>query len=76
MPDTTDELERYRAGDLLLDAGTREVTRDGREITLSGLSFDLLLALTRHAPNIVSIDELMDEVWAAGWSTPRRSRSG
>ena len=64
MPDTADELQRYSAGNLLLDAGTREVTRDGRVINLPGLSFDLLLALTRHAPNIVSIDELMDEVWA------------
>ena len=64
MPDTTNELERYRIGDLLLDVGTRKVTRDGREITLPGLSFDLLLALTRHAPNVISIDELMDEVWA------------
>jgi adenylate cyclase len=55
--------ERYRIGDLLVDSGTRQVTREGREVVLPGLSFDLLLALARHAPRILSADELMEQVW-------------
>ncbi|HET9446749.1 MAG TPA: winged helix-turn-helix domain-containing protein, partial [Steroidobacteraceae bacterium] len=39
------------------------MVRDGAEIPLPKLSFDLLLALIRAAPNLVSIDGLMHEVW-------------
>jgi len=54
---------RYRIADLVLDTATRQVSRDGREIVLPALSFDLLLVLARHAPRVLSIDELMSEVW-------------
>ena len=37
--------------------------REGEEIALPKLSFELLLCLARHAPNVVSTDVLMDEVW-------------
>jgi len=53
----------YRVGDLLVDAGQRRVERDGSEIALPGLTFDLLLALAREAPNLSSIDALMQQVW-------------
>ena len=35
----------------------------GEEIALPKLSFELLLCLARHAPNVVSTEMLMDEVW-------------
>ena len=53
----------YRVGDLLVDVGRRRVERDGSEIALPGLTFDLLLALAREAPNLSSIDALMQQVW-------------
>lgn len=53
----------YRVGDLTIDVGSQRVMRDGAEISLPKLSFDLLLALIRAAPNLVSIDWLMHEVW-------------
>ena len=53
----------YSIGELLLDEGVREVRRDGCLIHLPPLSFDLLLALARHAPNLVTISELEGEVW-------------
>jgi TolB-like protein/DNA-binding winged helix-turn-helix (wHTH) protein len=53
----------YRVGDLLVDAGRRRVERDGSEIALPGLTFDLLLALAREAPNLSSVDALMQQVW-------------
>ena len=53
----------YRVGDLLVDPGRRRVERDGNEIALPGLTFDLLLALAREAPNLSSIDVLMQQVW-------------
>jgi TolB-like protein/DNA-binding winged helix-turn-helix (wHTH) protein len=54
---------RYRVGDLLLDTQRGHVERDGVELRLPKLSFDLLVALVRRAPEIVSVDELMTLVW-------------
>jgi len=56
-------LECYRIGDLLLDAGTQEVIRNGVAIPVPRLSFKLLLTLARHAPNVVSNEQLEKEVW-------------
>jgi TolB-like protein/DNA-binding winged helix-turn-helix (wHTH) protein/tetratricopeptide (TPR) repeat protein len=60
----------FRVGDLLVDAGRRRVERDGSEIALPGLTFDLLLALAREAPNLASIDALMQQVWAGRVVSP------
>src|SRR6267143_7316483 len=49
----------YRVADLRIDVTHRRVTRAGTEITLSDLSFELLLELTRGAPNVVSFEQLM-----------------
>jgi len=57
-------FERYRIGDLLLDAGTQEVTRNGESVPVPRLSFRLLLSLARHAPNVVSTQKLEEEVWS------------
>ena len=57
-------IERYRIEDLLLDTGVQEITRDGIAIPLPRLSFDLLLVLARHAPNLVTSEEIESEVWA------------
>lgn len=61
--DPDDKHKRFRIGDLIVDAGSRRVTRRGRTLAVPGLSFDLLLALARRAPDVVSVDTLMDEVW-------------
>lgn len=53
----------YRIGDLTVDTGIREVRRKGILIPLPPLSFDLLVTLARHAPNLVTIDELEKDVW-------------
>jgi len=55
--------ERFRIGDMELDTGTVSVYRTATEIDLPKLSFELLLCLARHAPNVVDTDTLMEEVW-------------
>ena len=50
----------YRVGDLVVDVARAQVLRDGTEVPLPKLSFDLLLVLTESAPRIVSLNELMD----------------
>ncbi|HEV2700763.1 MAG TPA: winged helix-turn-helix domain-containing protein [Steroidobacteraceae bacterium] len=53
----------YRVDDLLIDVRSRKVTRNDVDLAIAGLSFDLLLALVRAAPDLVSFDALLDQVW-------------
>jgi len=55
----------WRVGDLVIDEGQQLVMRDDEVIELPKLSFDLLLALVRSAPDVVSIDALLTRVWPA-----------
>jgi TolB-like protein/DNA-binding winged helix-turn-helix (wHTH) protein/Tfp pilus assembly protein PilF len=57
------EITGYRVGDLLIDLGRAVTIRDGEEISLPRLTFDLLIALARAAPNVATTDELMRQVW-------------
>lgn len=64
---TSDEssigIETFVVGDLRVDVGQQRVTRSGIEIALPNLSFRLLIALIRGAPNVQSLDALMERVW-------------
>ncbi|HEV7135519.1 MAG TPA: winged helix-turn-helix domain-containing protein [Steroidobacteraceae bacterium] len=53
----------YRVGDLLIDVGRQRVMRDTQMIALPKLSFDLLVVLARAAPNLVSGEALLRQVW-------------
>jgi TolB-like protein/tetratricopeptide (TPR) repeat protein len=57
------EPMKYSLADLTIDTGRQLVSRAASPITLPNLSFELLLALVRAAPNLVSLDELMRLVW-------------
>jgi len=57
------DTEIFDVGDLRVDVGQQRVTRAGIEITLPNLSFQLLVALIRVAPNVLSHDLLMARVW-------------
>jgi TolB-like protein/DNA-binding winged helix-turn-helix (wHTH) protein len=60
-PDVGSEI--YLVGDLRVEVRRQLVTQSGVEITLPNLSFQLLLALIRGAPDVVSYDKLMASVW-------------
>jgi len=53
----------YSLDDLTIDTGRQLVSRASSPIPLPKLSYDLLLALVRAAPNLVSLNELMRLVW-------------
>lgn len=55
--------ECYRLDDLEIDVGKLTVHRAGEPVHLPPLSFDLLLALLRAAPDAVSSDALVETVW-------------
>ncbi len=63
MHSPTSQDGPIQIGDLLLDPRQRSVRRGSETISLPRLSFDLLLCLARHAPAVVSMDQLLTEVW-------------
>jgi len=50
-------------GDVVIDAGAREVTRRGEPVRLTLKELDLLLFLTANPRQVFSRDQLMDRVW-------------
>jgi len=54
----------YRLADLTVDTGQRRVCRGKADIELPKLTFDLLEALVRAAPDSLSTDQLIDQVWS------------
>jgi DNA-binding response OmpR family regulator len=53
----------FRAGGLVLDFGRYEATRDGTRIDLTALEFKLLRALVSHRGQVLTHDQLIEEVW-------------
>lgn len=56
-------VQRYVIDNLVLDTGRQSLTRGGAEVRLPRLSFDLLVALVRAAPNVLSIEAIESAVW-------------
>lgn len=53
----------YRIDDLTVEVEKVRVTRDGQEIPLAKLTFDLLVALIEIAPAVATTDYLLERVW-------------
>ena len=58
------EQEIYEFGDFQLDIGKCALTRSGRPVVLQKKSFELLCLLVRSGGDLVTRDEVMDELWA------------
>ena len=54
---------RFRVGDLEVDLDRQSVRRNAQSIELPDLSFRLLAVLVRRAPDNVSKNDLIQEVW-------------
>ena len=55
--------EVFLIGDLRVDIGQQRVIRARLEVPLPNLSFQTLVALIRCAPNVLSNESLMSQVW-------------
>lgn len=55
--------ETFRVSDLVVKPGSREVSRGGRDITLTAREFDLLEYLARHSGQVVTKETLFEKVW-------------
>jgi TolB-like protein/DNA-binding winged helix-turn-helix (wHTH) protein/Tfp pilus assembly protein PilF len=63
-PNPTPDPAGYEVDDLTLELAPRRVRRAGTVIPLKALSFDLLVALVRAAPNLLSFEQLSERVWS------------
>jgi DNA-binding response OmpR family regulator len=54
-------LERLSAGGVVIDLGARTAEVDGRSVDLTGLEFDILLALVRRAGRVIPRGMLLSE---------------
>jgi DNA-binding response OmpR family regulator len=52
-------------GDLVMDQGRREVTRNGQPLSLKPKEYELLVFLARHRGMVLSRDLILERVW--GW---------
>ncbi len=50
-------------GRLVIDIAGRTVAREGTEIPLTRIEFDLLVDLARHAGQVLARDTLLDRIW-------------
>lgn len=55
--------ERIELGDLTVDLEDRKVLRDGEEVHLTPIEFDLLRVLAQHPGRLVTQRQLLQEVW-------------
>ena len=53
--------EKLAVGDIVVDVGTREVHTGGKATELTGLEFDILVALMRRAGRVIARDALLSE---------------
>jgi two-component system, OmpR family, KDP operon response regulator KdpE len=56
-----------RVGPVTVDLAARRVTRDGAEVHLTPIEFDLLRVLAVHRGKLVTHARLLREVWGAGY---------
>jgi len=59
----TSESSRIRVNDLAIDLMSRQIERNGRQITLTTKEFVLLEYLVRNVNRVVSKNQILENVW-------------
>ncbi|RRQ14641.1 MtrAB system response regulator MtrA [Corynebacterium bovis] len=67
-----DRDEPLELGDLVIDIPGHQVTRNGREIPLTPIEFDLLVALASRPREVFTREELLERVWGYRKSSDTR----
>jgi two-component system response regulator MtrA len=67
-----DVLGLITIGDLAIDVQAHQVLRAGKQIALTRLEFDLLVALAKEPGRVFTRDALLSEVWGYRHSTDTR----
>jgi two-component system response regulator MtrA len=59
----TEPAEQLSIGDVTIDVPAHQVQRDGQQIALTPLEFDLLVALARKPRQVFTREVLLEQVW-------------
>jgi two-component system response regulator MtrA len=59
----TEPAEQLSIGDVTIDVPAHQVSRDGEQIALTPLEFDLLVALARKPRQVFTREVLLEQVW-------------
>jgi DNA-binding response OmpR family regulator len=54
-------------GDLSIEPSRRRAVRNGRDLQLTAREFDLLLTMVKHAGQVLSRNQLLEQVWGYTW---------
>ena len=57
-----------RGGELVLDTARRGATVRGQEVKLSATEYKILEALARHAGQVLSQDQILEQVWGTSYA--------
>ena len=60
-------------GPIVLDPGSRTVAKAGAPVELAAKEFDLLHELMANAGDVVTRENIMDEVWDPHWFGPTKT---
>lgn len=63
--DGSDSTARIEHGALTIDLAARRVSRDGADVHLTPIEYDLLTTLARHRGKVMTHRQLLREVWGA-----------
>lgn len=64
---------RYQIGDLVIDAGSREVRCNGMVLDLRTQEFEVLMVLAQHKGLVLSRDQLLNLAWGFDFSGQTRT---
>ncbi len=60
----------WRVADVVVDDGTRTVTRNGHDLVLTRIEYELMSVLVRHPRQVLSKDQLLRQIWGFdAWDT-------
>lgn len=62
-----DQPGLLQVGRLSVDVGSRSAAYEQQDLALTPKEFDLLAMLVRHAPVVVSREQILKEVWNTDW---------
>ncbi|MCE9557664.1 MAG: response regulator [Armatimonadetes bacterium] len=66
--DNVGAAREFAVGDLRIDFEARQVFVAGQEVRVTPIEFKLLLALARHPGKVLTHNQLLREVWGAGYT--------
>ena len=70
---TYDEPGVVEVGDLVVDAGSRQVRRGDAEVELTKTEFDLLELLLHNAGIVLTRDQIYERIWGFDFETSSKS---